>query len=78
MVVEDVPLHSAGNPRPIHSDICGLYYVLVVEYIVSIGFVDCVEKPAADFRQYAYFYIFIFKKERFVSYIFASARHIVV
>ena len=49
VVVEHVPFDAARNPRARHTDVRGLDYVLMVEDVVAVCLVDCVEKPTAYF-----------------------------
>ena len=60
VVVEHVPFDSARNPRAGHSDVSGLDYVLMVENVVAVCLVYCIEEPAAYFGQNAELDVFVF------------------
>ena len=53
MMMRDVPLHAAGNPRANQADQRGLDDVLPVNEVVIVGLVHTLEDPAAEFRQNA-------------------------
>ena len=78
VVVEDVPFNAARNPRASHSDVRGLDDVLMVEDVVAVCFVHGVEKPAADFGQYAELDVLVFEVHRIVRHVLSDARHVVV
>ena len=78
VVVEDVPFNAARNPCARHADVRGLDYVLMVEDVVAVRFVYGVEKPAADFGQYAELDVLVFEVHRVVRHVLSDARHVVV
>jgi len=51
VVVGNVPLDAAGDPRADQSDERRLDHVLPVEEVVAVGLVNAREDPSADLRR---------------------------
>jgi len=69
MVVRDVPLDAAGNPRADKADQRRLYDVLAIKEIVAVGFIDAFEDAAAYLRQNADPDVLVFEINHFVGLI---------
>ena len=69
VVVRDAPLDSAGDPRAEHSYQGGLDYVLAVEEIVIVGFVEGGKDTAAHLGQDAQLDILVLKIDGVVFFV---------
>ena len=67
VVVRDVPLDAAGYPCADQADKRGLDDVLTVNEIVVIRLVHRGEDTAADLRQHADLYVFVFQIDHLVG-----------
>ena len=61
MMMEDVPLDTARNPGPEHSDIRRFDNVLTIEDFVSVRLVRGVKQPSADVGEHANLQVVVFK-----------------
>src|SRR5208337_1008000 len=69
MMVGNVPLDAAGDPGPDEADQRRLDDVLAVDEVVVVGFIDPLEKTAAQFRKNADLYVLIFEIDDLVCFI---------
>ncbi len=78
VVVWQVPLDPAGDPRAQQADQRRLDHMLVVDEVVAVGFVHRLEDLAADLRQNPDLHILVFQIDHGVGLVFFLRRQIVV
>ena len=78
VMVRNVPLDAAGNPRADQADERRLDDVLAIDEVVAVALVHRLEQPPADLRQHADAHVFVLQVNDAIGLVRLDAREGVV